>query len=158
MNKSNNKFYFAKDDAEITIPEGSYEVRDINEFLKRAILRKRPHRDALETVDIVRGDTDDNNGEDEDYPITLQSNYNTMRREIRCVYTINFNKPNSIGSLLGFSSKRILRSQRWHESDMSFNIMNVNVIRVECNVTVHIQQCKKRAHDTRIFDERAVRI
>ena len=44
VNESNNKFYFAKDDAEITIPEGSYEVRDINEFLKRAILRKRPHR------------------------------------------------------------------------------------------------------------------
>jgi len=30
VNKSNNKFYFAKDDAEITIPEGSYEVRDMN--------------------------------------------------------------------------------------------------------------------------------
>jgi len=28
------------------------EVRDINEFLKRAILRKRPHRDALKTVDV----------------------------------------------------------------------------------------------------------
>ena len=42
VNNSNNKFYFAKDDVEITIPEGSYEVRDINEFLKRAILRKRP--------------------------------------------------------------------------------------------------------------------
>jgi len=39
VNKSNNKFYFSKDDAEITILEGSYEVRDINEFLKRAILR-----------------------------------------------------------------------------------------------------------------------
>ncbi|KYN38084.1 hypothetical protein ALC56_07543 [Trachymyrmex septentrionalis] len=64
VNKSNNKFYFAKDDAEITIPEGSYEVRDINEFLKRAILRKRPHRDALETVDVVRGDN--NNDADDD--------------------------------------------------------------------------------------------
>jgi len=50
MNESNNKFYFAKDDAEITIPKDSYEVRDINEFLKFAILRKR--RDALETVDV----------------------------------------------------------------------------------------------------------
>ncbi|KYN12121.1 hypothetical protein ALC57_15714, partial [Trachymyrmex cornetzi] len=37
VNESNNKFYFAKDDAEITIPKGSYEVRDISEFLKRAI-------------------------------------------------------------------------------------------------------------------------
>ncbi|KYQ48233.1 hypothetical protein ALC60_12728 [Trachymyrmex zeteki] len=76
VNESNNKFYFDKDDAEITIPEDSYEVRDINEFLKRAILRSR--RDALETVDIVllRGgnsnsnninsntDDDDDDGED----------------------------------------------------------------------------------------------
>ena len=31
VNESNNKFYFAKDDAEITISEGSYEVRDIFE-------------------------------------------------------------------------------------------------------------------------------
>ncbi|KYM90518.1 hypothetical protein ALC53_01772, partial [Atta colombica] len=34
VNESNNKFYFNKD-VEITIPEDSYEVRDINEFLKR---------------------------------------------------------------------------------------------------------------------------
>jgi len=55
VNESNNKFYFTKDDVEITIPEDSYEVRDINEFLKCTILWKRPHRDALETVDIVHG-------------------------------------------------------------------------------------------------------
>jgi len=84
MNKSNNKFYFAKDDAKITIPEDSYEVRDINEFLKDAILRKRPHRDVLEIVDVLHSnnnnnnnnnnnDTDDNNGESGDYaPRKLQ--------------------------------------------------------------------------------------
>jgi len=53
MNESNDKFYFSKDDAKITIPKGSYEVRDINEFLKHTILWKRSHRDALETVDAV---------------------------------------------------------------------------------------------------------
>jgi len=49
VNESNNKFYFTKDDVKITILEGSYEVRDINEFLNRSILR--PH--ALETVDMM---------------------------------------------------------------------------------------------------------
>ncbi|KYQ48569.1 hypothetical protein ALC60_12382 [Trachymyrmex zeteki] len=75
VNESNNKFCFDKDDAEITIPEGSYEVRDINEFLKGAILRSR--RDTLETVDLMllRGDNsnninyniddDDDDGEDQ---------------------------------------------------------------------------------------------
>ena len=87
-------------------------MRDINEFLKRAILRKRPHRDALEIADVVRGDNknndaDDDNGEGGEYPTTLRANYNTMRCVIRCAYRINFD--NSIGSLLGFSSKRILR-------------------------------------------------
>jgi len=53
VNKLNNKFYFTKDDKEITIPESSYEVRDINEFLKCAILRKHSYHDALETVDVV---------------------------------------------------------------------------------------------------------
>ncbi|KYN10399.1 hypothetical protein ALC57_17470 [Trachymyrmex cornetzi] len=114
VNESNNKFYFDKDDAEITVPESSYEVRDINEFLKRAILRSR--RDALETVDIVllHGDNsnnsnyktdDDDDGEGAKYPITIRANYNMMR----CAYRINFGKPNSIGSWLGFSSKRILQ-------------------------------------------------
>ena len=112
VNESNNKFYFGKDDAEITIIKGSYEVRDINKFLKRAILRKHPPSDALEiineimmtiatitpmTATVPRVEN----------PITLRVNYNTMRCEIRCAYRINFGKPNSVRSL-GFSSKRIL--------------------------------------------------
>ena len=36
-------------------------MRDINEFLKRAILRKHPHHDALETVDVMRDNNNNNN-------------------------------------------------------------------------------------------------
>jgi len=67
VNELNNKFYFAKNDAKI--PESSYEMRDINEFLIRVILRKH----LLETIDVVcsgnnnnnnnNNDTDDDNGE-----------------------------------------------------------------------------------------------
>src|SRR5580765_1268518 len=41
VNSSNNKFYFDVDDDVIAIPEGPYELRAINAYLKAAILRKR---------------------------------------------------------------------------------------------------------------------
>jgi len=37
VNSLNNKFYFDKDDKEIVIPEGSYELRDIDKYMKHAI-------------------------------------------------------------------------------------------------------------------------
>ena len=94
-----NQFYFAKDDAEITIPECSYEVWTVNEFLKHAILQKWPCRDALETIDVVRdynnnydiSDDDDDDDEGGEYPPQI-----TTRCEIRCAYRINFVSPTSL--------------------------------------------------------------
>jgi len=81
VNASNNKFYFDEDDMEITIPEESYELGVINEFLKHAITRKRLQHTVHD--DKKRGITD--HDENEDFPIVLRANNNTMKSEIICL-------------------------------------------------------------------------
>ncbi|KYN06050.1 hypothetical protein ALC62_03010 [Cyphomyrmex costatus] len=91
VNSSNNKFYFDEDDKEITlprllIPAGSYEIHDLNKYLRRAILQPRSN-DAREKK-LHR--------EDEEYRLIIRANNNTMKNEIKCAYRVNFTKPHNI--------------------------------------------------------------
>ena len=95
VTSANNKFYYGEDDEEITIPEGSYEIDAIAAYLKRAMSKKA--------------------GDERDDVLLMYQNNNTMRTEMKCAYWINFDKPNTIGSTLGFTP-RLLKPDKWYES------------------------------------------
>ena len=103
----NDKFYFGEGGEEITLEEGAYEVEDLEKTLKAKI-----------TAGVE---------------FKLTANNSTLKSELFCSKPVDFSKPNSIGKLLGFSSRK-LEAGKTHTSDNTVNIMKVDVIRVECNI------------------------
>lgn len=104
----NNLFHLGND--VIKLPIGSYEIEDINNFIQEGLLEKN------NTASVK-----------------IRANNNTLKCEIYCSEDIDFSHPNSIGSLLGFSNRKLVANQM-HESDLYVDINRVNTVRVECNL------------------------
>ncbi len=120
-----NKFYYyyasGKDDEQervIEIPTGSYEIADIESYLQKQLAANSGGGGAATSGDNL---------------LSLKSNNNTLKCELKSVYDIDFEPQDSIGQLLGFSPL-ILDANTLHESDIPVEIIQVTTIRIECNI------------------------
>lgn len=101
----NNLIHFGEEIIEL--PTGSYEVDDIAKYVEERV--KKPDE------------------------LKVKANNNTLQSEVYATREVDFTKDNSIGSLLGFS-KRKLDANKWYMSDLPVDILRVNVVRIECNI------------------------
>lgn len=106
----NDRFYYKFNNIEkqILIDEGSYEIDDISNFIKQQL--------------------------EPGINFSLTANNNTLKAEIDSNITIDFTKPNNIGSLLGFKSIVLQPGKHSSNSSDGVQIIKINTIRVECNV------------------------
>ncbi len=63
----------------------------------------------------------------------LKSDSNTLKCMISCSHEIDFSIENSIATLLGFRNV-VYTTDSTHESENTVNIMNINCIKIECNL------------------------
>lgn len=110
VDKNNNTFKLLESEVEeIVIPIGSYDIDDIEKFLQKKLSKNK-------------------------VSFNLKANNNTLRSEIKCSKDIDFQSNNSVGRLLGFTP-RILKANILHKSDLPVQILKVNSLRIECNIT-----------------------
>jgi hypothetical protein len=94
----------------IEIPIGSYEIKDINEYLKSKMDPKKKEF------------------------VMITPNNNTLKTHIKSTHAIDFTDNDSVGNLLGFKQK-VLKSNTLHISDYPSNVVKVNSLLIECNIT-----------------------
>lgn len=105
IDSTNNKFYYGSNE-KIEIPEGTYELQDIADYLKSKI---------------------------QNATLMLKSNNNTLKTSIFSTKDINFKKSGNLGKLLGFR-EQILKANKLHESALPINILSTTVVRIECDI------------------------
>ena len=121
IDSTNNNFRYSPDNGatwvNINIPEGSYEIVDLNEYIQR-IMQENGHYDTAA----------------EKYYITLEPNNNTLKSvlDIEPNYRVDFTTANSIRSVLGFNAQ--VYAAGYNESENIVNIISVNSLRVTSDI------------------------
>ena len=121
MDSSNHNFRYSPDNGatwvNINIPEGSYELVDINEYIQR-IMRENGHYDSTS----------------DEYNITLEANNNTLKSvlNIAANYMVDFTPENYVRSVLGFNA--LMYSSGYNESENIVNILSVTSLRITSDI------------------------
>ena len=121
IDSSNNNFRYSPNNGDdwydINIPEGSYELEDINEYIQR-IMRDNGHY----------------NSKFDKYGITLEPNNSTLRSvlEIKAKYQIDFTTPNSVRTVLGFNAK--VYSSGYNEAENIVEILSISSLKVTSDI------------------------
>jgi len=121
IDSSNNNFKYSPDGGEnwftITIPEGSYEIRDIDAAIKQQMKANNHYDD-----------------ENDKYFISVSANSSTLKTVLILTngYQVDFSLPNSMRHVLGFNDAIYIDG--YQESENVVNIMNINSILVNIDI------------------------
>lgn len=118
-----NKLYLGNE--VITIPTGSYEFSDINNYIQGQIKSKN-------------------------IKFSMSANNNTLKCTIMSDKEINFERVDSIGPLLGFKKQK-LQPNVSHESSLPVNILKTNTVRIECNIVTGAYNNNELVHTLHEF-------
>ena len=121
IDETNNTFVYSPDNGnsweKIKIPEGSYEIDDINDAIQHE-MKKRTHYDEI----------------NEDYYINISPNTNTLKSVLILEkgYQVDFNHQNSLAKVLGFTGSKY--TEGFHESENVVDILRINSILVNIDI------------------------
>ena len=121
IDETNNIFVYSPDNGnsweKIKIPEGSYEIDDINNAIQHE-MEKRTHYDEI----------------NEDYYINIAPNTNTLKSVLILEkgYQVDFNHQNSLAKVLGFTGTKY--TEGFHESENVVDILRINSILVNIDI------------------------
>ena len=121
IDETNNIFVYSPDNGnswvKIKIPEGSYEIDDINNTIQHE-MEKRGHFDEI----------------NEDYYINIAPNTNTLKSVLILEkgYQVDFNQQNSLSKVLGFTGAEY--TEGFHESENVVDILRINSILINIDI------------------------
>lgn len=136
IDETNNRFHYGDSNEFVELPVGSYEIDDIGKTLQELInVKTSVSNESKDIPPII---------------ISIEPNNNTLKCSLKCTNNVYFDRENSIGSILGFTKRKLKHDVR-HESDIPVNILKVSSIRIGCSIISNAYINNERVHTIHEF-------